>query len=253
MLAGVVRIPDATGEVGDMALRDFAQLLVAVWRGASQCPMMEGWCRSLIVCAAAALDKELAEPDKWSRSAENAPALRGPKRRMRLGQDLLAAAAGQMVTSKRFKSAACVARSGALDIHANTAKVVEGGHVQRYMAATMDVFSQAKQVHITTDASTVGGESTMVTAMYSHSVCISAWAVPQAMGGHLSQFATLAVWGLSILHMLVQYCTNLHIFCSATNFCQFGSIFFAILSIWFNIVQFSFAQLVSATPRGSCN
>ena len=183
----------------------------------------------------------------WPKAPENTPAPRGLRRRRRLDRDMLAHAAGHMAQSRRFKSAAAAAAAGNIDVHKNYANMVEEEHMQKYVRSTLDAFRGCKQLHMSTDGSSVGTESIVATALHNPLNQQSCWACPQVQRCVL-QLIRLQVATCSF----VQICT---IPCVSAHFRSF--LFFTCFDIFvqnrslshknFRLCAFCFLQLLTLT------
>ena len=104
---------------------------------------------------------------------------------MRLDHDMVGPGLRDMVTGKRFRSAAGAIRAGNVDASKSTSYEHEEGTMKRYLAASMAVVENKHQLILSTDESMVGGEGTMVGALWSHTAGKGCWAPPQAFRRHL--------------------------------------------------------------------
>ena len=104
---------------------------------------------------------------------------------MRLDHDMVGPGLRDMVTGKRFRSAAGAIRAGNVDASKSTSYEHEEGTMKRYLAASMTALENKHQLSLSTDESMVGGEGTMVGALWSHTAGKGCWAPPQAFRRHL--------------------------------------------------------------------
>lgn len=145
----------------------------------SQCPAMRRWHFALVALVGAALDEALRQPQLWHATAEGVIVPRGAQKRRRLDEDLLRGAAMAMVSSKRLRSAAAASRSGALDVHENSAVDHEDVAVRDYIRGTLAVMEDSSQVTVAFDESNVSKECTLASVIYDHRSGKIAIGVPQ--------------------------------------------------------------------------
>ena len=163
----------------------YTELLLEVYRARDKCMLLHKWCFQLVSRAACLLESCFSEGHAWPCTAEQLPATRSRMKRMRLDHDMVGPGLRDMVTGKRFRSAAGAIRAGNVDASKSTSYEHEEGTMKRYLAASMTALENKHQLSLSTDESMVGGEGTMVGALWSHTAGKGCWAPPQAFRRHL--------------------------------------------------------------------
>lgn len=159
---------------------DFAELMIKVFSGKGRCVLMREWCYRLLTLPMQLFEVAFAEGHSWPAEVASASALRGRCRRMRLDPHLGHLKLQRLVASRRIRSAAQAARSGQVDVAVSSARESEEEEMKRYMYAPHETFKDCAQLAIATDESVVGGERTMLGALYCHRKRLATWVVPQA-------------------------------------------------------------------------
>eukprot|EP00971_Amphidinium_carterae_P227837 4519091-Amphidinium_carterae.2 len=156
-------------------------LLVEAYKHERRCHCCGKWVQDLVCAAVRLLNAGLLCENVWASESKDAPAPRGQKRRMRLDSDLFSNALNSMIGRKRIKTAAAGARCGVVDGSVTSAKRTEMTTMKRYMDVTLRTFQNVDHLRLATDESSVGGEATMVTCVWSASTDTAAWLAPQAL------------------------------------------------------------------------
>lgn len=162
-----------------LLLERFPDLLVTVWRHRKKCVSMKVWADSLCKTAADILDSCFGPGCGWAGNGETVPALRCASRRARLDKNLMCSRMASMVSGGRVKSSSAAARAGVVDASVGAAR----GHMKEcmrgYFSNTLKEFKDCKHLSMCFDESTVGKESTMVTALCAPLKRKVAWLVPR--------------------------------------------------------------------------
>lgn len=114
----------------------------------------------------------------WVASPSNTVSPRGKKRLRRLDPELRQTAIDS-VRAKKARTCAMAARGGGLDMSDTSAREATSLQMARYMQATLASFSGARSVALAFDGCKLGGEETMLTAVYSGEKQVAAWLPPQ--------------------------------------------------------------------------
>ena len=158
-----------------------ADLLIALQKRESSCPCLQGWLETLVDEVARLLNESFRSEHVWAATSKDAPAPRGQKRRMRLDSDLFGQSLRNMIANKKIKRASMTARCGVVDADVTSAKRAEENTMKKYLQTTRETFAHESIVRMATDESSVGGEATLVSCLWSPSLKRAAWLAPQVL------------------------------------------------------------------------
>lgn len=105
---------------------------------------------------------------------------RAKKRMLRIDEGLVHYVATDMVASKKYRSAARVARASGCT-HERTARDMEITTMSNYMWSSSKVFANCANIFVVNDDGRVGGEKNQFGVIWSSEVERGAWLVPQAL------------------------------------------------------------------------
>jgi len=145
-----------------------ADIILELYPKRLRCPLLGFWAYSVLQKAGDLLEKCFAPGHRWAASSEGIPATRGRTKRMRLDRDLMINQIKKLVALKRVRAAAHAQRAGIVDCAPESARAHEENAMKLYLSSTMKEFSGCRQITMATDESVVGGEGTMLGAMWSH-------------------------------------------------------------------------------------
>lgn len=172
----------AAARRGDQAWKGFGGALVDMLVKGDDCPICLSWAAHCITTLAASWDLRLgddAPPPLIQPTPEAIPHPRGAKRCRRMDEDLIKFACETMVGSKRFRSAARVAK-GLCMAKKQTAGDMEDTYMATYLAGSYKALQGRSFIWLSMDQGRIGGEDNLLTAAWSHDAQIGAWLVPQA-------------------------------------------------------------------------
>lgn len=159
----------------ELTCEAFLLLLHKAWGMQHKCGLVREWAGELANQAGSVIEEGLAATQFWQQSAENVVATRGSCKRMRVDPDMAGATVAGLVRAKRFRSGRQVARSGVVDMHGRSIADSDENFMKRYWAAALRLWTGCRQLSISCDESTVGGEATMVSCLWDHARNVGAW------------------------------------------------------------------------------
>lgn len=144
---------------------------------------MNRYCWQLAAKVAGLLDKGITRT-LFASGAKHSVAQRGPKKCRRVDHDIAFKSVFEALQAKKFRSPGAVARAEDWDESVRRAQEQHNLQMMNYLQESHNAFKNKKQLQMALDASTCGGESTMLSAIVDPSTQTACWGVPQAMHGH---------------------------------------------------------------------
>ena len=158
---------------------NLARLMVEVYDARHDCKVARQWVGQLVMEVAEVFQDSLCRADAWRQSAMRVEQPRGLHKRRRLDKDLLESAVVAVQNREAFSTSRACA-SGLVDVDSKQARNHQAQIMMRYMAASLAVCEGAVQLSLATDVSTVGGEATMLGALWVEDKEKALWVPPQA-------------------------------------------------------------------------
>ena len=149
---------------------------------ACHCPRSWLWYTEMLQLISLMVQHQLnGERSHFAASPEGMKMPMGEKRHLRLDPELRKAAQ-QAVQAKRFKSQAWCQRGGAVQVPRTTAQKFEDQWLGDYIYSLAEQAKGTRQLCLALDASVLGGEDTLVFAVWIPKTRMAGWLTPQAPG-----------------------------------------------------------------------
>jgi hypothetical protein len=156
-----------------------ALLLITLWSSTAACHAMGSWFARVLHTASHALNIAILSGEVGQPTPERLPQPMGARKRRRLDPELRNSFKAA-VAEKRARNAQWHARGGSLDLPSRTAGSLGETLAADYYWSSFKLLTGCDQLSVCLDASSVGGEDTMVLAAWSWQAGKGCWLVPQA-------------------------------------------------------------------------
>lgn len=154
-------------------------LVIGLMRMQSQCVACQIWLKVVVNVISTNLDAILLGHQVGQATPEGIPQPRGLKRALRIDPEIRRVACRTAVAEGRFRNPQAMSRSGAIDLPESTAGKLNLGYAADYHWSCFAALRTQRFVHISLDATTVGGEETMAIAFWAAASGKAGWLIPQ--------------------------------------------------------------------------
>ena len=153
--------------------------LITLWSSTAACHAMGSWFARVLHTVSHALNIAILSGEVGQPTPERLPQPMGARKRRRLDPELRNSFKAA-VAEKRARNAQWHARGGGLELPSRTAGSLGETLAADYYWSSFKLLTGCDQLSVCLDASSVGGEDTMVLAAWSWQAGKGCWLVPQA-------------------------------------------------------------------------